>query len=61
MDGAMNVLQEKMKRLEERLKARTRGGEARPGYEKNVAMIRAEMALLSSRIELVQEQCNGGN
>lgn len=41
----------RVQRLEERLKARTKAdGKPRPGYEQNVAAIRAELDLLNERI-----------
>lgn len=46
-------LEHKMNRLQSKLKGRTKpNGDPKPGYEQNVAQIRAEMQIISSRIEL---------
>lgn len=56
------ALETKMQKLEKALKARSRpDGSAKPGYERNVAQIRAEMSIMSSRIELAQSlETNNG-
>jgi hypothetical protein len=60
MDGRMTTaLEDKMNKLQAALKARTKSdGVPKNGYERNVAHIRAEMELLSSRIEYAQAQMN---
>lgn len=56
----MRALEDKAARLERRLKARTKpNGEPKSGYEQNVAHIRAEMELISSRIEFAKAQMEG--
>lgn len=56
----MNELEEKFKRLEAKLLARTKpNGEARPGYEQNVAQIRAEMVMVSERVAYLKEMNDG--
>lgn len=55
-------LEGKMQRLERRLKARTkRDGKPQPGFEQNVAHIRAEMEIISGRIEFAKAQMEGNN
>lgn len=49
-------LEDRFNRLEQRLKSRTRpNGDPRPGYEQNVAMIRAELDMITKRIEIARE------
>lgn len=51
------TLEKRFSKLEARLKARTKhNGDARPGYEQNVAVIRAEMAQITERIQYVKDQ-----
>jgi hypothetical protein len=46
----------RMEKLQQRLKARTRhDGKARPGFEQNVATIRAEMEMLSTRAAMIAD------
>lgn len=46
----------KMDSVQKKLKARTRpDGTARPGYEQNVAMLRAELAILNDLIDATKE------
>lgn len=52
----MTALETKMNELERRMKARCKpDGSARPGYEQNVARIRAEMEIISGRIEFARQ------
>lgn len=54
-------LEQKMNQLQRKLKARTRrDGAASPGFEQNVAAIRAEMELLSGRIEYARRKAEEG-
>jgi len=53
-------LVDRFNKLEARLRARTKpNGDPRPGYEQNVAVIRAELEMMSRRIEYVKEQQSG--
>lgn len=53
-------LDERFKKLEGRLRARTRpNGEPLKGYEQNVAVIRAEMDMINARIEKTREHESG--
>lgn len=54
-------LEDKFNRLQKKLNSRTgRDGKPRPGYEQNVAQIKAEMQIISGRIEAAQGKTNNG-
>jgi hypothetical protein len=56
MDGMTSPFHIKMQVLQKKLKARTRpDGSARPGFEQNVAVLRAEMAIVNDMIESSKE------
>lgn len=57
-----NALERKMDDLQKKMRARCKSdGTPRPGYEQNVARIKAEMELISGRIEIARaaEKHNG--
>jgi hypothetical protein len=53
-------LEDRHDKLVKRLRARTKAnGDPRPGFEQNVASIRAELEMISHRIEYVKEIQSG--
>lgn len=53
-------LEDRYNKLEARLQARTKpNGDPRRGYEQNVAVIRAELEIISQRIQFAREQQSG--
>lgn len=58
----MTPLERKMNDLQRKMSARTKpDGKPRPGYEQNVAQIRAEMEIISGRIQIARRLAEENN